>query len=384
MGTHPSGPAVPLTDTGDLMGPGFAELLEHNPSLLGDQVKGPQLPFLLKILSVSKALSIQAHPDRTLASRLYSDDPDHYPDPNHKPEMTIALTPFRALCGFRPLPEIVKAIQTYPELAELLHADQINALEKASTMQDKDSEEARSALQAIFSRVMRADPAQVADLLDTMVSRIQSKDDSTNLDRLILLLNEQYPGDIGCFAALFLNDILLQPGESLFLAANEPHAYITGDCVECMAASDNVVRAGLTPKFRDVDTLVSMLTYRVEPPLAHYLRPRPYSDVPYTKLYEAPVPECRVLDTTIPDGSTVSFPHLSTPSVAICTRGPMTVEWKRVTDHQSGTLSLVDGSVLFIGANVSIRMSPSKDKDHHPVTLYRAYCGDDVIEMNNH
>lgn len=47
----------------------------------------------------------------------------------------------------------------------------------------------------------------------------------------------------------------------MFLRANLPHAYLSGDCVECMACSDNVVRAGLTPKFMDVPTLCSMLDY---------------------------------------------------------------------------------------------------------------------------
>ena len=54
---------------------------------------------------------------------------------------------------------------------------------------------------------------------------------------------------------------LLQPGEAMFLKANLPHAYLSGDCVECMACSDNVVRAGLTPKFMDVPTLCQMLNY---------------------------------------------------------------------------------------------------------------------------
>lgn len=48
------------------------------------------------------------------------------------------------------------------------------------------------------------------------------------------------------------------------LAANEPHAYLSGDCIECMATSDNVVRAGLTPKFKDSQTLINMLTYNLE------------------------------------------------------------------------------------------------------------------------
>lgn len=71
----------------------------------------------------------------------------------------------------------------------------------------------------------------------------------------------RYPGDVGVVAPYLLNTIVLRPGEAIFLAANEPHAYLSGDCVEVMACSDNVVRAGLTPKLRDVPTLCGMLSY---------------------------------------------------------------------------------------------------------------------------
>ena len=45
--------------------------------------------------------------------------------------------------------------------------------------------------------------------------------------------------------------MLAQPGvQAIYLAANVPHAYVSGQLIECMATSDNVVRAGLTPKLR--------------------------------------------------------------------------------------------------------------------------------------
>lgn len=84
----------------------------------------------------------------------------------------------------------------------------------------------------------------------------------TDKETLVLRLEEQYPADVGVIAALFLNRVKLTPGEALFLGPNEPHAYICGECIESMATSDNVVRAGLTPKLRDVQTLCSMLTYK--------------------------------------------------------------------------------------------------------------------------
>lgn len=84
----------------------------------------------------------------------------------------------------------------------------------------------------------------------------------TEKEQLMLRLEKLYPADIGVIAAFFFNYVKLNPGQALYLGANEPHAYISGECIECMATSDNVVRAGLTPKHRDVQTLCSMLTYK--------------------------------------------------------------------------------------------------------------------------
>ena len=56
--------------------------------------------FVFKVLSVAKALSIQAHPDKELAKTLHKLHPDLYKDDNHKPEMALAMSEFEALCGF--------------------------------------------------------------------------------------------------------------------------------------------------------------------------------------------------------------------------------------------------------------------------------------------
>ena len=66
---------------------------------------------------------------------------------------------------------------------------------------------------------------------------------------------------IGIFAPFMLNHLSLKANESFFMGPNVPHAYLAGDCIECMALSDNVVRVGLTPKFKDIPTLVEMLCY---------------------------------------------------------------------------------------------------------------------------
>lgn len=70
----------------------------------------------LTIHSFIGYLLVQVHPDKTLAAKLHHDQPEIYKDPNHKPEMAIALTKFEALCGFRPIAEIRNNLRDYFEL----------------------------------------------------------------------------------------------------------------------------------------------------------------------------------------------------------------------------------------------------------------------------
>lgn len=59
-----------------------------------------------------------------------------------------------------------------------------------------------------------------------------------------------------------------------------------------MACSDNVVRAGLTPKYQDVDTLVSMLEYGMVSPESRKFEGFKMDE--YTTLYNPPVPDFAV------------------------------------------------------------------------------------------
>lgn len=99
-------------------------------------------------------------------------------------------------------------------------------------------------------------------VISQLISRLSSLEKKTTLQEVIIHLNKDYPNDRGIFCPLILNYLTLNAGECFFMGPNEPHAYLSGDCIECMALSDNVVRAGLTPKLKDVPTLVNMLHYR--------------------------------------------------------------------------------------------------------------------------
>ena len=87
MGTHPTSPSQTLDGTllKDLLTPAN---LSHPIAQKYDN----DLPFLFKVLSIRKALSIQSHPDKILARELHERFPSVYKDSNHKPEMVCDLT----------------------------------------------------------------------------------------------------------------------------------------------------------------------------------------------------------------------------------------------------------------------------------------------------
>jgi mannose-6-phosphate isomerase len=222
---------------------------------------GADLPFLMKVLSINSeyGLSVQAHPDKARAIRLNAERPDLYPDPNHKPEIGIALTPVTLLYGFRPIDEIRRIFLTSPELQPVLskHTRESLLSERASTAAEK-----RATLEALYTELLTAPENLVAPAISTLSSRLESSKDSSPEARWLSSLRSRYGDhDAGLLALFVMNIIRLEPGKAIFIAPNVPHAYLDGDLVECMACSDNVVRAGLTSKYKDIPTLLDMVDY---------------------------------------------------------------------------------------------------------------------------
>lgn len=291
---------------------------------------------------MGKALSIQAHPDIELAKELHARDPKNYKDSNHKPEMAIALTSFEALCGFRPIEEIVKDLETVPELAAMISEESAKQLKSAASSK-KDSDEQRQALKGFFSEFIVLEQEKVIDAIKRFEMRITTMNrKSTPLEELCLRLNGQFPGEVGCFCVFLLNYITLQPGEAIFLAANEPHAYLSGDCIECMALSDNVVRAGLTPKFKDVDTLIKMLTYKTYQRDELAMLPTKLTDRPLSLLYKPPIKEFQVIKINPKLGEREIIKTGESKAILLCVQGDLTLE-------QQGTFQrLALGSVTLL------------------------------------
>ena len=390
MGTHPSNPSKDVTTGRTLL-----DLVQDNQALLSPSVAaryGKKLPFLFKVLSINKALSIQAHPNKKLAEKLHARDPQNYPDDNHKPEMTIAITPFEGLCGFRPLDEIAHFLEHIPALRQLVgetvakeFIDTVKRHPGDAADSEHASAELKKVLQKTFAAVMSASTDALNAATEKLVSDASSQGASfagngvpstpgSTLSELVTRLHGEFGADYGLFVLFFLNYVVLQPGEALFLRADDIHAYLSGDVVECMAASDNVVRAGLTPKFKDVDTLVDMLTYSYAPIEEQKMRPADYPYVTLNRagyssgsevtLYDPPIDEFSVVRTVLRGhGAKATFERLDGPSIIICTSGRGKISVGPTVQE------VKEGYVFFVGATAEVVLESEGGEDDEFITF---------------
>ncbi|TEB22224.1 mannos-6-phosphate isomerase [Coprinellus micaceus] len=371
MGTHSSSPSL-VKDTGDLL----SDHLRKYPDLIGPRIaekfpdaKNGELPFLFKVLSIAKALSIQSHPDKETAKHLHGVSPKIYKDPNHKPEMALALTEFEALCGFRPLNDIAANLRATPELESLIPSTMLQAFYAAasSSSDSSPSPEQKAALKNLFSALMTAPPSQVHSAIESLVTRYSSSSPSSLADAtlhpLILKLQSQFPYDVGVLCPFLLNIIHLSPGSAIFLGAGEPHAYISGEAIECMANSDNVIRAGLTPKLRDVENLVKGLTYECGGGERSYVQPKAFTEESSngSLLYDPPIEEFSVVKVDLPKGASELQRAVDGPSVVIITHGSGRIAW--VQEGKGEELETGTGDVLFIGAGTPVSFSTRGKED---------------------
>lgn len=152
-------------------------------------------------------------------------------DANHKPEMALALTDFTALCGFQPLPKIAAYLLSTPEFAALVPTTIASRFASLSSSSNPTGPEEKAALKDLFAAVMTAEESLFKAQLVVLAQRYQHgsvTDVEEEVRELVLTVDSQFPGDIGTFCAFMLNYVKMQPGDAIFLAAGEPHAYISG------------------------------------------------------------------------------------------------------------------------------------------------------------
>ena len=327
-------------------------------------------------------------------------------DDNHKPEMTIAVTAFDGLCGFRPLVEITHFLNSVPSLRKLVGDSAAAEFEAAvkgheTSQAEQDLAKNKKALQKLFSSLMTSDKADVVNAAKELVSSAEEEGGSfagnggpalngQELADVIIRLNGQFEGDIGLFVLFFLNYVKLDVGEAMFLKADDIHAYLSGgeltppsdraaltllDIIECMASSDNVVRAGFTPKFQDIPTLTSMLTYSYAPISEQKMNPTDYpyvtlsttaySSASSAMLYDPPIEEFSVVKTDLNKaGAKATFEAIQGPSIFICTKGQGKISVGPKTEE------VKEGYVFFVGATAEVILESSGDA----FTAFKAFC----------
>jgi mannose-6-phosphate isomerase len=389
MGTHPSNPSKDLETGRSLL-----DLVSDNKALMSIDINkkyNDKLPFLFKVLSINKALSIQAHPNKKLAEQLHSKDPKNYPDDNHKPEMTIAITPFEGLCGFRPLKEIAHFLDTIPPLKALVGDSEADGIVQAAENGSSDVDTSKAALRKAFTALMKQ-PKDAVELMSkellslakhSKISPGPSVNTTEELCELVQRCNSQFPADIGLFVLFFLNFVKLEPGQAMYLKADDIHAYISGDIIECMASSDNVIRAGFTPKFQDVDTLTDILTYDHDPPEQQLLQPVDYPYVTLNStayssnseclLYDPPIEEFSVARTLLKkSGAKATFEGIAGPSIVICTSGSGKISVGPKSEE------IKEGYVYFVGATAECVIESMSDE----MVTFKAFCEIEQHEVN--
>ncbi|MFG1172636.1 mannose-6-phosphate isomerase [Erwiniaceae bacterium CAU 1747] len=319
-----------------------AVIAADKTALLGKAVaeRFNELPFLFKVLCADQPLSIQVHPSKSAAIEGFAREnaagipPDapnrNYKDDNHKPELVYALTPFRAINGFRPLQDIAALLlpvaAAHPAIGTFIQSP------TAATLSD------------LFASLLSMEGEVKTRALGIL--REQLSANAGEPWQTIRSIAEFYPDDSGLFSPLLLNVIELKPGEAMFLFAETPHAYLNGVALEIMANSDNVLRAGLTPKYIDIPELLANL-----------------------KFVEKPADS--LLTVPVQQGNTQIFPiPVEDFSFAIHT---LSAEPLRVEQQSAAIIFCIEGEALLTRGEEQLTLKPGESAfiaaNESPVTL---------------
>ncbi len=297
-GAHQRASATLEVSTGDVALRDYIQ--REGAHVLGADLAGRfglELPFLLKLIAPAAPLSLQVHPSSEQAALgwlreeragLDIDAPSRsFRDHNHKPEMVYALSSFEAVSGFR-TPR--RALEILDGLHAPLVEKTIERLRHGASSQGM-----RSAFEYVLlgARDRAHDVGMVVEQIRDRLRRGDSPSEHT--DAIALRIADHYPDDRGILASLLLNPVTLSAGEAMYVPAGCVHAYLSGLAVEVMASSDNVVRAGMTPKHVDARTLLDIIDVRPAPPI----RLAPERSRPGVEVFYAPVEDFEMAVITV-------------------------------------------------------------------------------------
>ena len=279
-----------------------------------------------------------------MAQKLHHEQPDKFPDPNHKPEIAVALSRFEAFVGWKPLRDI-SVLFNIPGLRELVP--------EVPTGWTDDT------LRTVTRRLLQADSGLVrlieAELMNLSKRDLEDLDHQSYILDLIPRLQSQYDAtDPGTLVALLcMNYLVLEPGEALYIPADSIHAYLSGDIVECAARSTNAMRSGFCPRADrdDVELFTEALTFaqhhRDDARLL--CRPSEAGLRGRTVVYQPPIREFDLLRVELAPGQEEEVSAARGPAVAIITKG------EGVLGGDGREFTVTEGFVFFVAPGTAVR-----------------------------
>lgn len=356
LGAHAGSPAR-IVDESSVGHADLAEWIAADPvAALGADLaaRGARLPFLLKVLAAGAPLSLQAHPTPEQAREGFArDEADgvpidaydrNYKDEFHKPELIVAVSEtFDALSGFRPLDEVRDVLAVLRAADEASGAPEPGALDLLeSRLAGADG--LRTTVEWLLTDGRGGDTGEASWVVERVTALAATPEAAASPYALsfetVGALAEAYPGDPGIVISLLLNRVRLRAGESLYLAAGNIHAYLDGLGIELMAASDNVLRGGLTPKHIDVDELTRVLDFTPMPPP----RLAPVEVAPGVRLFRPGVPDFSLYRVELSTAGGAAGVRLAGPAIVVAEGAPIELRGAVTTEP----VRLERGEALFV------------------------------------
>ncbi|KAH7351070.1 RmlC-like cupin domain-containing protein [Rhexocercosporidium sp. MPI-PUGE-AT-0058] len=354
MGTYPTTPSLILSSGEDLQ----KHLNANKDALIGKPILskfGSDLPYLPKILSIAKALPLQIHPDKALAQKLHAKDPSKFSDANHKPEIAVALSRFEVFVGWKPLPRIQALFTEVPILRSSFVPNDANATFNTEN------------LKAILSNILSASDEEVKEVYEKLrgMPKEAFGEGEEYIAEMLPRLAEQYDKtDPGMLVALLaMNYLVLEKGEAIYVPADGIHAYLSGDIVECMARSDNVLNTGFCPRAdRDsIELFTAALSFSPKSADEALLKPKPSVKglKGHTQVLAPPMSEFDMLVTVLRSGEKETIEALKGPAIMVVTGG------KGILKAEGKETEIKEGYVFFIGYNTEFELVAGSGLETH-------------------
>lgn len=256
----------------------------------------------------------------------------------------MALSKFEVFAGFKPLSE-VQPLFTLSALTPYLP--------KIPT-----ERWGNDTLREVIRNLLKADEATVKTIEDDLLKTPREELDKVNagyIQELLPRLRGQYgPGDAGSIVALTcMNFMVFEPLDAIYIPADGIHAYLSGNIVECMARSNNVLNVGFCPPAdrNNVDMFTNTLTFKSHSREDVYLpsQKSERSATGKTSVYKPPMQEFDMLVSGLRAGESDVIKASDGPGVLIVTQGT----GKMMTEEKE--FELKEGYIYYVAPGVDLK-----------------------------